>query len=65
MIEKILITLSPWGPVIFGIAFLAPLFATLMVRAGADDPFGIAPIWFGLVLGGLWGLYAKLKGSWL
>ena len=65
MIQTLLSRLSPWGPLFFGVGFLAPLFATLMISFGVTVPFGISEIQVGLFLGASWGLYAKLKGSWL
>lgn len=52
-------------PFLFGIGFIAPLTAELMVLAGIEAPFGLSRIGFGLLFGGLWGAYATAKGSWL
>jgi hypothetical protein len=52
-------------PFLFGIGFIAPLTAELMPRLGLSAPLGLSPLGFGLVFGGLWGLYATVKGSWL
>lgn len=52
-------------PFLFGIGFIAPLTAQLMKLWGISGPFGLSPIVFGLALGGVWGLYANIKGRWL
>lgn len=52
-------------PFLFGIGFIAPVTAELMVVAGVEAPGGLAPLTAGLLLGGAWGLYATIKGSWL
>ena len=52
-------------PFLFGIGFIAPLTAELMASAGIDAPLGLTRLGFGLVFGGLWGLYATVRGSWL
>lgn len=52
-------------PFLFGIGFIAPFTAELVTLAGIDAPLGLSPLVFGLLFGGLWGLYATIKGSWL
>jgi hypothetical protein len=52
-------------PLLFGIGFIAPATAELLAAAGLQAPLGLTPIGFGLLLGGPWGLYATIKGSWL
>jgi hypothetical protein len=52
-------------PFLFGIGFIAPVTAELMLLVGMDAPFGLSRIGFGLLFGGLWGAYATTKGSWL
>jgi hypothetical protein len=65
MIGKILKALGPWGPVLFGFGFLAPLIATLIERGGVTPPLGLSPIVVGLIVGPLLGLSAKLRGRWI
>lgn len=65
MIAKILQTLGPWGPVLFGIGFLAPLIATLMERLNVSPLPGLSLIATGLLIGTSLGLAAKLRGRWL
>jgi hypothetical protein len=52
-------------PFLFGIGFIAPLMAQLMNAWGIAAPLGLSPIAFGLIFGGLWGLYANIRGRWL
>ena len=52
-------------PFLFGLGFIAPVTAELIVLAGLEPPAGLAPLTAGLLLGGAWGLYATIKGSWL
>jgi hypothetical protein len=54
-----------WMPFLFGIGFIAPLTAQLMTTWGIAAPLGLSPIAFGLIFGGLWGLYANIRGRWL
>jgi hypothetical protein len=54
-----------WMPFLFGIGFIAPLTARLMNAWGIEAPLGLSPIAFGLIFGGLWGLYANIRGRWL
>jgi hypothetical protein len=65
MIRSVLQRLNPWGPLFFGLGFIAPLIATLMTRSGLELSFGLPPIWLGLAVGGVWGLCAKFRGSWI
>ncbi len=57
--------LYPWGPVFFGIGFLAPLFAALMEATGITAPFSLSTIETGLIIGITWGLIAKFGGRWI
>lgn len=52
-------------PFIFGIAFLAPLFAEIIVRIGMTPPLDMTPIAWGLIIGGAWGLIATSTGRWI
>ncbi len=52
-------------PFLFGIGFIAPLTAQIMVAAGVEGPFGLSPIVIGLAFGGAWGFYAQIKGRWI
>ena len=53
------------GPVLFGVAFLAPLIAQSLEAASLPAPFGLAPIHFGLALGLALGVVAAFRGRWV
>lgn len=52
-------------PILFGIGFIAPLTAQLMVSFGIAGPLGASPLAVGLAFGGAWGLYAQIRGRWI
>lgn len=52
-------------PFLFGIGFIAPLIAQSLAAWHWDAPFGLSRIGFGLAIGGLWGLYATIRGRWI
>jgi hypothetical protein len=54
-----------WMPFFFGIGFIAPLIAQLMVLWQIPAPLGLSPILCGLLVGGSWGLIANIRGRWL
>jgi len=53
------------GPLLFGIAFLAPLVAQVLEANQLPAPFGLSTIQFGLAVGVGGGLVAKLRGTWI
>lgn len=61
IIRKLLL----WMPLLFGIGFIAPLTAQLLTAFEMTGPLGMSPLAFGLAFGGLWGLYAQIKGRWI
>jgi len=61
-----LLTLAyKWGPVLFGIGFIAPLVAQSLDAGGLSAPFGVTGIQLGLAVGISAGLIAKRRGSWV
>ncbi len=54
-----------WGPLWFGIGFIAPLVAQSIDATGVAAPFGLDAIQFGLAVGIVLGTIAKLRGSWI
>ena len=52
-------------PLLFGVGFIAPLTAQLMVSFGIEGPLGLSPLAIGLAFGGAWGVYAQLRGRWI
>lgn len=54
-----------WMPFLFGIGFIAPLVAQLMLRFDIAAPLGLSPIMVGLLIGAPWGLVTVMRGRWL
>ena len=52
-----------FSPLVFGLAFLAPLLAQ-SITALVLPTAGINPLWIGFIVGGALGLSAQLRGSW-
>jgi len=53
------------GPLLFGFGFLAPLIAQTIALSGWTPPLGLTPLMTGLILGGLYGLIAQIRGRWI
>ncbi len=54
-----------FGPLLFAFGFLAPLIAQIISRNGWTPPFGLTALTTGLILGGLLGVIAQLRGRWV
>lgn len=54
-----------WMPFLFGLGFIAPLIAQMLVYWHVAAPMGLSPVAFGLMIGASWGLYATLRGRWV
>ena len=63
--EKIIGTLFEYGPVLFGVGFIAPVFAALVEASGITLPYEIAPLHAGLGLGLFVGAIVTKRGSWI
>ena len=57
-------TIFHFGPLLFGVGFIAPLTAQILERLEWHLPFGLTPLIAGLILGAAWGTYAQIKGRW-
>ena len=57
--------LDAWGPVLFGIGFVAPLIAQSLEALSLAAPFGLDSLAFGLLVGTGLGAVAQERGSWL
>ena len=62
---QVIKTIFYFGPLIFGLAFVAPLIAQSMVALEWTPPFGLTPLIAGLIIGGGYGLVAQLRGRWI
>ncbi len=65
MAGQVLEFLSSWGPLWFGIGFLAPLIAQSMDAMSIPAPLGLPTIVVGLIVGTTAGFVAKRRGSWV
>jgi hypothetical protein len=65
MLKSILEVLGPWGPLLFGLGFIAPVIAALLERAGIYTVGGAPVIAVGLVIGAATGFWASRRRSWL
>lgn len=54
-----------WGPLLFGIGFVAPLVAQSLDAAEIAAPFGLTTLQLGLAIGIVSGTVAKLRGRWV
>lgn len=57
--------LTAAGPILFGLAFLAPLIAQSLDALALPAPLGLEPIHFGLGVGLVLGVIAAMRGRWL
>ncbi len=65
MLVKLIELIFKFGPLVFGLGFLVPLFHALIVRLDIALPFGISAWLIALALGGGLGLMAQVRGSWI
>ena len=54
-----------FGPLLFGIGFLAPLTTQTIAAMGWTPPFGLSPLLVGLIFGGAYGLVAQVRERWI
>lgn len=52
-----------FSPLVFGLAFLAPLISQSLLALNWQIA-GVDTIWVGLLIGGGLGLMAQIRGSW-
>jgi hypothetical protein len=53
------------GPLWFGLGFLAPVLAALLVALRVTPPLGLSPLFCGLIVGGVLGVIATIRRTWL
>ncbi len=63
-LKQILGAVFRFMPLWFGLGFLAPLIGQTLAMSHVSLPGGIAPIWIGLFIGGVWGAIATRTGRW-
>lgn len=54
-----------FGPLWFGIGFLAPVLSAMILALHITPPLGLAPISSGLIIGAALGLIATFRRTWL
>jgi hypothetical protein len=57
--------IGDYGPVFFGIGFIAPLIAQSMDATSLSAPLGLSNIALGLFVGVSLGMIAKRRGTWV
>ena len=65
MLQTILKRLFAIGPLLFGVGFIAPVFAALVEVTGLALPFEIPPLYIGFAIGIIWGGIATKRGAWI
>ena len=58
-------TIFFFGPLLFGIGFIAPLTAQVLAQTGWPLPFGLTPLVAGLIVGAVLGGVAQIRGRWI
>ncbi len=58
-------TIFYFGPLLFGIGFIAPLTAQVLAQTGWPLPFGATPLAAGLIVGAALGGIAQIRGRWI
>ncbi|MEO1661312.1 MAG: hypothetical protein AAFR51_10010 [Pseudomonadota bacterium] len=53
------------GPLLFAFGFLTPLTAQIIKAMAWTPPFGLSPLMAGLLVGGVFGLIAQIRGRWI
>jgi hypothetical protein len=53
-----------FSPIVFGLGFIGPLSAEIITALEISLPIG-TPLYWGLLIGGLLGLMAQVRGSWI
>jgi hypothetical protein len=62
---ELLAKAKDWGPLLFGIGFVAPLIAQSLGAAGAPTLLGLSHLQLGLAIGIVSGAIATRRGSWV
>lgn len=62
---QIIKTVFYFGPLIFALGFLTPLFAQIITKTGLPTPFDLSPLMSGLVFALVLGGLAQLRGRWI
>lgn len=63
--QQVIKSIFYFGPLLFGLGFLAPLSAQLIEALSWSPPFGLSPLMAGLIIGGALGMIAQVRGRWI
>ena len=63
--KKLIELIFHFGPLLFGVGFIAPLVAQMVSRSGWVLPLGVSPLVAGLIIGCAWGAVAQVRGRWV
>jgi hypothetical protein len=64
-IVRIIRTGFRFGPILFGLLFIPPVTAQIIAALNIVPPFGLTPLAAGFIVGGVWGGFAQISGSWV
>lgn len=64
-IVRIVRTGFRFGPILFGLLFIPPVTAQFIEALDIVPPFGLTPLAMGFLIGGVWGAFAQISGSWV
>jgi len=62
---QVIKTVFYFGPLIFGLGFVAPLSAQTIDAMSWTPPLGLSSLMAGLIIGGALGLLAQFRGRWI
>ena len=65
IVEFLVKNILHFMPITFGFLFFGPLFAQIMDRLGWEKPLGFSTLTIGMIIGGVWGILAFFRGSWI
>jgi hypothetical protein len=54
-----------WGPLLFGVGFIAPVVSQSLDAASTTAPLGLSNLQLGFAVGFTMGTVAQLRGRWL
>ncbi len=63
--ERILKLIAGNLPLLFAFAFMVPVIDQGMQALSLDAPFGLSTLTFALIIGGAWGLFARVTGRFI
>jgi hypothetical protein len=65
MMKAVILILIKFLPLIFGVGFVAPVVGQSLTLMGFDTVWGLPSLYFGLIIGGIWGGIATKTGRWI